>query len=325
MNKKLLIAAIEHAKTQINEGKVPIHKDIVAVYIPELAKADPLHIGVSAMTVEGKWYNAGDWEEMFTMQSISKLIALILALKIVGEQGKDEFFRDVAGMEPSGDAFNSIMKLESKSIVPSNPMINAGAISVAGFCVEKGNDPHALFLDLARKLCGRSTIGMDDVVYLSEKKTGFRNRAMAYLMQSDGVLKCGAEEAADLYFKMCSTLVYTGDLAHFAMILANNGRDLNNNVLIESWIVKIVKTIMLTCGMYDDSGEFAIRVGLPAKSGVGGGIIACAENYMGIATFGPMLNPKGNSAGGILIMEQLSQKLGLHIFSGNTHYINNRL
>jgi glutaminase len=137
------------------------------------------------------------------------------------------------------------------------------------------------------------------------------------------VLECDAEEAVDLYFKMCSTLANTHDLAHYALVLANNGKSpLTGEALVEDWIVRIVKTLMVTCGMYDGSGEFAIRTGMPGKSGVGGGIMACAENKLGAATFGPALNKKGNSIGGLLIIEYLSQKLGLHLFSGNVRYDN---
>ena len=164
-------------------------------------------------------------------------------------------------------------------------------------------------------------MGLDENVYMSEKTVGMRNRAMAYFMQGEGVLNCEAETALDFYFKTCSTLASTQELAHYALVLANNGRDpFSGEVLVEDWIIRIVKTLMLTCGMYDGSGEFALRVGMPAKSGVGGGIMACAENRMGIATFGPALNCKGNSVGGLIIMEQLSQKLGLHMFSGNVRY-----
>jgi glutaminase len=281
-------------------------------YIPELAKANPEHLGVCIITTKGQCFHAGKWKQNFTMQSIAKTITLTLALKSVGRQ---EVFSRV-GMEPTGDAFNSIIKLEKKAF-PFNPMINAGAISTASCCIKNGNDPYVDFLELVHKLCGRNTIKIDNDVYISEKNTGMRNRAMAYLMENDQVLKCKADDAVDFYFKTCSTSVNTNDLAHYAMILANNGKNpLNGESIIDEWIVPIIKTIMLTCGMYDSSGEFAVNVGMPAKSGVGGGIIACAENNMGIATFGPLLNEKGNSVGGVKIMEQLSKKFGLHMFSG---------
>ena len=294
-----------------------LHTGSVATYIPELSKANPEHLGACIMTTQGECFHAGEWQQGFTMQSVAKTISLILALQLVGEE---KVFSKV-GMEPSGDAFNSIVKLETKTSVPLNPMINAGAISVAGCCIGSVDDAHAAFLELTRKLCGNLGIEMDESVYRSEASTGMRNRAMAYLLQGADVLECNAAEAVDLYFKICSTVGNARDLAHYGMVLANNGiNPLTGKIVVEPWIVRILKTLMLTCGMYDASGEFACRVGLPAKSGVGGGIMACAENKMGLATFGPSLDSCGNSVGGYLIMEQLSQKLGLHMFSGSVYY-----
>ncbi|MCL1993716.1 MAG: glutaminase A [Spirochaetes bacterium] len=295
----------------------------VATYIPELAKGNPRHLGACIMTADGGRFTAGDWRQVFTMQSISKTITLILALRLAGE---DAVFSRI-GVEPTGDAFNSIVRLETKTHFPLNPMINAGAIAAAGLCIEYARVPwcaesaHADFLDLARVLCGNEGIGMDERVYLSEKSAGMRNRSMAYMMQGEGVIKCDAEVAVDLYFKMCSTLASAGDLAHYALVLALNGRCPATGVsLADDRALRIVKTLMVTCGMYDGSGEFAIKAGIPGKSGVGGGIIACAENNLGIATFGPALNPKGNSTGGLVIIERLSQSLGLHMFGGNVFY-----
>jgi len=310
MIQKSLDEAFDHARAHIHTGEV-------ATYIPELAKANRGHLGACVMTIAGDCFHVGDWQQEFTMQSVAKTITLILALKLAGEK---EVFSKV-GVEPSGDTFNSIVKLETKTHFPLNPMINAGAIAVAGCCVKAAVDAHAAFLDLARKLCGRQNIVMDENVYQSEHLAGMRNRSMAYLMQGDGVLECNAEDAVDLYFKTCSTLANTQDLAHYALVLADNGKSpVTGEVLVEDWIVRIVKTLMLTCGMYDGSGEFAINAGMPGKSGVGGGIMACAENRLGMATFGPALNGKGNSVGGLLIIEYLSEKLGLHLFSGNIYY-----
>ena len=289
----------------------------VAEYIPELKKADQNDLGVCVMTAKGEAYQAGDWEHEFTMQSIAKTFILLLALQ---KAGKNEVFKRV-GMEASGDAFNSFARLEKEPHLPFNPMINAGAIAAASFCMNERDDPYPEFLNMVRILCGRGTIDISDSVYQSEKKSGKRNRGIAYLMEDAEVLKCDAESALDFYFKACSTLANTKDLAHYALILANNGvNPLNGERLMDEGIAPIIKMMMLTCGMYDASGEFAVKVGLPAKSGVGGGIIACAENHMGIATYGPALNKKGNSLGGSLILAQLSEKLNLHLFSGNVYY-----
>ncbi|MCL2007049.1 MAG: glutaminase A [Treponema sp.] len=308
---KALDDALSLARQHIDKGNV-------ATYIPELAHGNPKHLGACIMSTDGERYYAGDSKQLFTMQSISKTITLILALKLAGE---DEVFSRI-GVEPTGDAFNSIVRLETKTQFPLNPMINAGAIVAAGCCFEqKGDRVYEEFLDLARKLCGNKDISMDEKVYISEKTVGMRNRAMAYFLQGEGVLKCKAEDALDLYFRMCSALVNVCDLSHYALILANNGKcPKTGEVLVEESVVRIVKTLMVTCGMYDGSGEFAIKVGMPGKSGVGGGILATAENKMGIATFGPSLDRKGNSVGGLIILEELSKKLGLHLFSGNVFY-----
>ena len=315
--KDALDEALECARPQLHKGEV-------ATYIPELAKGELHDLGACIMTMQGECFHAGDWQKQFTIQSIAKTITLILALKLAGER---EVFSRI-GVEPTGDAFNSIVRLETKTHFPLNPMINAGAIVAAGCCVEhtrNAHDAYEEFLSLTRKLCGSQDICMDEKVYISEKTVGMRNRSMAYFLQGEAVLKCEAEEAVDLYFKMCSTLANTKELAHYALVLAGNGKcPSSGEVLVEDWMVRIVKTLMLTCGMYDGSGEFAIKAGMPGKSGVGGGIMASVENKMGLATFGPALNSKGNSVGGLIIIEQLSQILGLHLFSGNVCYIANK-
>ena len=319
LSNSLLEEILDKARPSINEADADGHIPTVADYIPKLGSANRDHLCVYAITTGAQHFKAGKHEELtqpFTMQSIAKTFSLILALQTVGE---DEVFSRV-GVEPTGDAFNCMTKMvESKNIVPFNPMINAGGISTASCCIKEGgnsDETYNKFLELVRKLCGRDTIDIDHEVYLSEKDTGTRNRAMAYLMEGANVLKSDAKETVDFYFKICSTSVTVKDLAKYAAVLANSGIDpVTGEVLVDKKIVKIVKSIMLTCGMYDQTGRFVFDVGMPAKSGVGGGIIACAENNMGIATFGPALNGKGNSAGGIQILKHLSEELGLHLFS----------
>ena len=295
-------------------GKEVLHTGNVASYIPELAKGNAMHLGVTVSTITGEHFHAGDWQQEFTMQSISKTISLILALETIGADG---VFSKV-GVEPTGDAFNSIIRLETKDVRPLNPMINAGAIATAGCCMVD-NNTYERFLARVRTLCGRDTISLNEAVYRSEKKAGMKNRAMAYMLQSENIIEHEAEEVLDVYFKMCSTSITTQDLAQYAVVLANDGiNPQTKERLVESWIVCIVKTLMVTCGMYDGSGEFAIKVGIPAKSGVGGGILASVEGNMGIAVFGPALDAKGNSVGGHAILEHLSRQLQLHYFSGHT-------
>jgi glutaminase len=194
-------------------------------------------------------------------------------------------------------------------------MINAGAISVAACCIKKDVETYPEFLKLARKLCGSDEIKLNQAVYESESETGTRNRVMANILRGAGVLRKKVDDTLDFYFRACSTLANTKDLAHIALVLSNGGKSPDGKEIIEDWIPSIVKTLMLTCGMYNDSGKFAMKVGMPAKSGISGGIIACAEKQYGIATFAPAMNSKGNSVGGLRIMQYLSKEMGLHMFS----------
>ncbi|WP_425544636.1 glutaminase A [Clostridium malenominatum] len=300
---EVLNDALEYGRKYINKGNV-------ATYIPELAKVDKNLLGVSIVTMGGKRYHAGDWQHEFTIQSISKTISLIFALEHFGS----EYVFSKVGMESSGDPFNSLDKLEIKNKYPSNPFINAGAIAVAGLIADKYEFED--YLVLVRRLCGRDLIEVDKNVYISENETGLLNRSMAYLMKNSGVLDTDVEETLKFYFRMCSIKMNTNDLANYASILANDGVEVKSGIrLIDKSTIKILKSLMVTCGMYDGSGEFAIRVGMPAKSGVGGGIVASAENKMGIGIFGPAIDTQGNSVGGYHILEYLSNELGLHYFS----------
>ena len=299
----------------LSEGRRCTKTGKVATYIPELSKADPEHIGACVKTVTGGTYSTGDWQEPFTMQSISKTISLTLALQTVGY---DKVFSKV-GLEPTGDSFNSIVKLETRTPHPLNPMINAGAIATAS-CIP-GDDPFELYLELTRKVCLNENLSLNQEVYLSEKRAGMRNRSMAYWMKSENIIEGDPEEALDLYFRMCSVNVTAEDLANWGMVLANDGVDpISCTRLAESWAVRIVKTFMVTCGMYDGSGEFAIKVGIPSKSGVGGGILSVVEGRMGIGVFNPSLDRKGNSVGGMRLLEDLSKNLGLHYFAGKQQF-----
>lgn len=301
---KVVESSLNYARSCKNTGKV-------ASYIPELANADPNAFGIAVVANNKKVYTAGDCETLFTIQSISKTISLILALQTAGSE---KVFSKV-WVEPTGDPFNSMIKLETKTHIPLNPMINAGAIAVAG--VIDTPFPFASFLQLTRKLCNRDDIQISEKVYLSEKASGDRNRSIAYLLKSEGVLEKDVEEVLDVYFKMCSVEINAIDLAYFGSVLANDGVNIfTGERLIDNWIVKIVKTLMVTCGLYDGSGEFAINIGIPAKSGVGGGILASVEENFGIAVYSPKLDDKGNSVWGIKALEYLSREMKLHFFAG---------
>ena len=283
-----------------------------ASYIPELAGTDPNLLGISIITADNRQYGCGDWEHLFTLQSISKVIALILAIE---DMGMDAVF-DKVGMEPTGDPFNSIIRLEKASRKPYNPMINAGAIVVCS-CI-KGRDAGertGRFLEFARKLCGNSHLDFNDAVFTSERITGDKNRALAYMMKTNGILDGNVEEHLDVYFRLCSLMVSCRDIAFLGAVLAGNGcNPVTGEQYIPNKVLKLVRSLMVTCGMYDASGEFAAKVGLPSKSGVGGGILSVVPNAMGIGVFGPALDEKGNSVGGVKVLEYLSQRMGYSIF-----------
>lgn len=301
---KFLERAIEIGRPFVADGET-------ASYIPELARADKNRLGVCVFTESGERYGAGDTKVRFTIQSISKVISLAVALQ---HCGFEKVFEKM-NMEPSGDAFNSLVKLDLTSDKPFNPMINAGAIATAGYLV-----PEVSFEDMlsyARKVCMDDGIVMDEKVYQSEISHCARNRAIAYLLQSKEILESDVEKSLDLYIRMCSLSVTAESLAGLGLVLANGGiHPKTGERLLDKDAVRIVKTIMLTCGMYDGSGEFAVRVGIPSKSGVGGGILSVVEKRMGIGIYGPSLDEKGNSIAGRHMLEYLSRALHLHMFAG---------
>ena len=258
-----------------------------------------------------KCYYSGDAKELFTIQSISKIVTLMLAIR---DNGEDYVFSKV-GMEPTGDAFNSIKKLETSISKPFNPVINAGAIAVSSMI--KGDSSEHKFeriLDFVKKISGNSDLDYDKEIYLGEKRTGNRNRSMAYFMKNDGILVGDVEEALDVYFKQCSIRVSAIDLAQIGFFLANDGVISTGERIVSKHTTKIVKSLMVTCGMYDGSGEFAVKVGIPSKSGVGGGILSVIPGEMGIGVYGPALDGKGNSMAGVLLLEEFSNELSLSIF-----------
>lgn len=302
---RVLKDVLDYGARHRGEGKV-------ADYIPALAEADPNHLGITVLTRDGVYHSVGDADHLFTMQSVAKALLLVYALV---ELGHDKVFSRV-GVEPTGDSFNSIVKLETKGNHPLNPFINAGAIAVMGLILEEGlTFEH--FTSFLERLAGR-TLRIDEKVYRSEKETGDLNRSLAYFMKSDQVIKGDVDATLDAYFKMCSILASTRDLARFGMILANDGVDLiNGDQILSAYHASLVKTLMVTCGMYDSSGEFAIKVGMPAKSGVGGGILALAQGKVGIGVYSPALDEKGNSLCGVKALEFLSWSLDLHFFKGD--------
>lgn len=302
----ILDTVIEKNRHFAKEGKV-------ASYIPELFKADEKALGVCISTLDGEEFFAGDYEMKFTIQSISKVITLMLAII---DNGVDYVFSKI-GMEPTEGAFNSIISLENNNHQkPLNPMINSGAIAIVSLISgDTAEEKFDRILNFTRKITGNPDININKSVYESEKATGDRNRSLAYFMKSTGVIEGDVEEVLDVYFRQCSMEVNCRDIARIGAMLANAGVIISNNErAISREAARIIKTIMVTCGMYDGSGNFAVHIGIPAKSGVGGGIMAAVPRRMGIGVIGPSLDEKGNSIGGIKVLEELSKELDLSIF-----------
>jgi len=286
----------------VNEGEV-------ATYIPELGKANPADFGICLVTVDGQVFRAGDWQKEFTIQSICKPFAFQLALE---EHGRERTLERV-GVEPSGDAFNSI-ELDPRTMRPYNPMINAGAIAVASLIKKGEREGVRAFVEKMQLAAGRP-LRIDESVLASESATGNRNRAIAYLMLNFGIIDDDVDQTLHQYFSQCSLLVNCHDLATMAATLANMGNNpVTHQYVFDFQYVKDVLTVMFTCGLYDHAGEWAYRVGLPAKSGVGGGILGVVNRQLGIAVYSPRLDEKGNSVRGIMVCKELANQLGLHAF-----------
>ncbi|MEB3196151.1 MAG: glutaminase A, partial [Candidatus Sericytochromatia bacterium] len=273
----------------LREGQVP-------AYIPELAKVDPDGFAIVACNAEGQLCGVGEVDQLFTIQSISKPFVYGLGLD---DHGRDFVNRRV-GVEPTGDAFNSIITLDERSKRPHNPMVNAGAIAMASLIPgENPTERLNRLLDTFGRYVGHR-VNVDMSVFMSERTTGHRNRAIAHLMLNFGMIDAQVDEALDLYFQQCAIMVTCRDLAVMAATLANQGiNPLTGVRAVQPNHIKDILSVMYTCGMYDYSGEWVYRVGLPAKSGVGGGIIAVVPGRWGLAVFSPRLDSRGNSVRGI--------------------------
>lgn len=291
----------------------------VADYIPELARVDPSAFGIAVIDATGKAYASGDADAPFSIQSISKVFTLTLALGMVG----DRLWRRV-GREPSGNSFNSIVQLERERGVPRNPFINAGAIAVTDVILS-GHQPREALGEVLRflRFVGQDeTIFIDEVVAASEKRTGFRNIALANYMKSFGVIENPVDFTLGVYFHHCAIAMSCRQLAMAGNYLAHAGRNPATGLSIVSpERARRINALMLTCGHYDGSGEFAYRVGLPGKSGVGGGILAIAPCKASIAVWSPGLDPNGNSHLGRIALEMLANRMGWSIFGtdGSKH------
>ena len=290
-----------------------IESGSLADYIPELSKANKRDVGFYLIDSDGNEIKYGEWNKRFTMQSVSKVITLIFAIKHIGES---KVFNHI-GMEQTADAFNSITKLETTGTgKPLNPLINAGAIATTSLIYDKfGSISMHKLIEFMQDMTNDEHIQYNKDVFLSERSTGHINRSLAYFQKGHGNINGDVNEVLDIYFKMCSLSINCEILGKIGLILAHDGINPITGVeFFSKRTAKITKAIMTTCGLYDNSGSFAVKVGLPSKSGVGGGIMSCSKNKVGIGTFGPSLDKHGNSIAGTLMLEYISEELDLNIF-----------
>lgn len=301
MNLSVLEAIYHEVNHDPSEGQV-------TSYIPELAGINPDKFGAHIITRSGQSFGIGDHEEQFSIQSIVKVLSLTLAF-----QQKGESLWNRVGVEPSGSPFNSLWQLEYEQGIPRNPLINPGALVICDILCSLYPDPWATFLDFIRTVAGDNTISSNEKVSASEKKHGFRNAALINMMKSWGNIENDIDRVLDLYYRQCAIEMSCAQLARTFMLYANHGR-LGNEAVITSSMAKRINAIMQTCGFYDEAGEYTFRVGLPGKSGVGGGIVALHPGKYAIAVWSPKLNKKGNSVKGMMLLEKWTTETGMSIF-----------
>jgi len=282
----------------------------LATYIPELAKVDSENFGIYISTVDGFRFGVGNCYDKFSIQSIAKVLSLSLGYRIIGEKLWERL-----GVEPSGTAFNSLLQLETDNGIPRNPFINAGAIVVCDVLLSNLENPKEDFLAFVRSTANNSELNYSKIIAASESAVGFRNVALCNYIKSFGNIRNEPSAVLDFYFDLCSLEMNCMELSEVFLFLANNGRNiLDNTEILTKSQSKRVNAIMQTCGFYDQSGDFAFRVGLPGKSGVGGGIAAIHPNGYSIAVWSPKLNEKGNSYKGMKFLEEFTTRSELSIF-----------
>ena len=282
---------------------------LVASYIPELSNIDAQHFGIYLKHCNGESYSVGDWNHKFSIQSISKVLSLSMALPLYSEA----IWKRV-DVEPSGNPFNHLSLLELENGIPRNPLINAGAIVIADVLVSHLKNPKQDFLNYVRDLANDQSIDYNYKVAASEKLTGYTNYAAANLLKAYNNLDNDVDEVLDFYFHQCSLEMNCQQLSNAFYLFANHGISLQQKQYLTPSRAKRINAIMLTCGFYDEAGEFAFEVGLPGKSGVGGGIVSLLPNHFTIAVWSPGLNEKGNSLLGMQALEQFTTKTKLSIF-----------
>lgn len=285
-------------------------KSEVPSYIPELKKIDGDKFGISLFTLSNQSFGVGNFQEKFSIQSIAKVFALTLALKEVGET----IWKRI-GVEPSGDPFNSLVQLEFEKGIPRNPFINSGALVICDILIGKLKNPKEVLLHFIRKLADNNNINYNEKIVLSEKENGFKNAAHVNLMKSFDNIENDIEIVLDLYYHMCSIEMTCEELSKSFLIFANDGvLPYNNEQIISLSVSKRINATMQLCGLYDEAGQFAFKVGIPGKSGVGGGIVAVHPDLYCITTWSPRLNKKGNSDLGFKVLETFTTLTEASIF-----------
>ena len=305
----MIVSPLEEALASLRHEARSLTAGDVATYIPELARANPAHFGIAVATLDGIVYAVGDTDVPFTIQSISKPFVYALALH---DRGVSAVMESV-GVEPSGEAFNAI-SLEPGTGRPRNPMINAGAIAMSGLVAgESPGDQFTRTLAMLSRYAGRE-LDVNEAVFRSEQETGHRNRAIGHLLRNAGIIEGDVDAVCDRYFRQCAVRVTCADLAIIGATLANGGRNPSTGErAVSSHTVASILSVMSMCGMYDFAGAWVFRVGMPAKSGVGGGIVAVLPGQLGIGVFAPPLDSLGNSVRGVAVCEALSGEFGLGV------------
>ncbi|MUU77054.1 glutaminase [Winogradskyella endarachnes] len=285
-------------------------KGKLATYIPELANVNPEKFGVHLTKIDGTCFGLGDNLERFSIQSIAKVLSLTLAVKFLGEKIWTRI-----DVEPSGTKFDSLLLLETNNGIPRNPFVNSGAIVICDILISHLENAREEFLEFVRDISDIPNLTYSDKIADSEKATGYRNVALCNFIKSLGNIENEPEEVLDFYFDMCSLELNCKELSNAFSFLANGGKKLRDNKqIITTSQAKRINALMLTCGFYDESGEFAFEVGLPGKSGVGGGIVALYPNNFTIAVWSPRLNPNGNSFKGMKLLETVTTYSEMSIF-----------
>jgi len=298
----IILNVYKQVKDLDDKGQLP-------TYIPELKNVNSESFGVYLSSVEEFQFGVGNCYDRFSIQSIAKVLAVSLAYRILGE----EIWKRV-GVEPSGTSFNSLIQLEADNGIPRNPLINAGAIVIADILLTNLVDAKKDFLEFIRSLSRTKDINYSEKIAASEKQVGFKNVAMCNLIKSFGNIENDPNDVLDFYFNMCSIELNCKELSEVFMFLANDGMTSKGIEILNQSQSKRMNALMQTCGFYDESGEFAFKVGLPGKSGVGGGIVAVHPDNYTIVVWSPKLNKKGNSYKGMKFLEEFTTKTKLSIF-----------